>query len=59
VVDMDRPVRRTDRLQPELVMRTPLNSEPVLDWGTVFGLFGWSSLFVLLLAGFVAFSLNV
>ena len=36
----------------------PLSSEPALDPGTVFGLFGWSSLFMLLLAGFVAFFLN-
>jgi hypothetical protein len=40
-------------------MRTRLSSEPVLDWGTVFGLFGWWLLFALLVVGFVAFSLNV
>jgi hypothetical protein len=37
---------------------TFLSSEPDLDWGTVFGLVGWSSLFVLLLVGLIAFSLN-
>jgi hypothetical protein len=40
-------------------MRPPLSSEPVLDLGTLVGLFGWSLLFALLLVGFVAFSLNV
>jgi hypothetical protein len=40
-------------------MRTPLSSEPALDWGTTLGLFGWLWLFALLLVGLVAFSLNV
>jgi hypothetical protein len=30
-----------------------------MDWGTVGGLFGWWSLFALLLVGFLAFSLNL
>jgi hypothetical protein len=34
---------------------TFLSSEPGLDLGTVFGLFGWLSLFVLLLVGFAVF----
>jgi type II secretory pathway component PulF len=42
-----------------LKSETPLSSEPVLNWGTVFGLFGWWLLFALLLVGFVVYSLNV
>jgi hypothetical protein len=57
--DFDGVVSRGHRVLPKLAMRTPLSSEPILDWGTMFGLLGWSSLFALLLVGLVAFSLNL